>query len=139
MEDFIGVKIALFTQDKKLLVYLRDDKPGLRFANMWDFPGGGREGEESPFDCAKREVREEFGIQLTKNSIIYTKRVSAMHDESVGAYFMVGHITQQDIDKISFGSEGQRWKLMSIDDFMSSDQVVEQLKGRLEGYLSSVT
>ena len=44
---FHGVKAALLFGDK-ILVYKRDDKPGLRFANLWDMPGGGREGDETP-------------------------------------------------------------------------------------------
>ena len=47
MMDFHGVKVAVLVGDK-LLMHLRDDKPGLFNANMWDFPGGGREGNETP-------------------------------------------------------------------------------------------
>ena len=53
LTDFQGCKIALFCGDK-LLVILRDDKENIPWPNMWELPGGGREGDESPFDCAAR-------------------------------------------------------------------------------------
>ncbi|MEZ4195210.1 MAG: NUDIX domain-containing protein [Candidatus Paceibacterota bacterium] len=71
---FNGVKVAVLFGDK-LVMQLRDDKPGLRFANMWDFPGGGREGEETPIECAIREIKEEFGILLKSESFVWQKSI----------------------------------------------------------------
>ena len=59
--DFTGCKIALICGDKVLTI-LRDDKDDIPCPNMWELPGGGREGNESPFECAAREVYEELGI-----------------------------------------------------------------------------
>ena len=59
--------------EDKLLMHLRDNKPGLFNANMWDFSGGGREGEETPQECAIREVKEEFEIDLTPELFIWEK------------------------------------------------------------------
>lgn len=135
MEDFIGVKIAIFFKND-LLVYLRDNKPGLRFAGLWDFPGGGRENNETPVECAIREVDEEFSIKLKPSAIIYEKEYPSMHEANSRAYFMVGEVTKQDIDAISFGAEGQKWQLMKVDAFLSRDDVVPHLKGRLQDYLN---
>jgi 8-oxo-dGTP diphosphatase len=136
MNDFIGVKIALL-KDDEVLVILRDDKPGLRNANLWDCPGGGREDNEAPFECVAREVDEELRIKLNSDSIIWEKTYPAMHDPSLTAYFMVAKINDSDIKGIVFGDEGQGWKMMSIDDFMSDPSVIEALKGRLKDYLES--
>lgn len=78
-QSFNGVKIALITQDNQVVVMLRDNKPGLRFAGMWDLPGGGREKDESPVECAQREVREELSIDITANSIRLQKLYPSMH------------------------------------------------------------
>ena len=43
---FRGAKLALFVGDD-LAVILRDDIPHIPFPNCWDFPGGGREGDET--------------------------------------------------------------------------------------------
>ena len=45
ISDFTGCKIALFCGDK-LLTILRDDKASIPWPNMWELPGGGREGDE---------------------------------------------------------------------------------------------
>ena len=103
--------MALLHRDT-LVMYLRDDKPGLRFAGMWDFPGGGRGGEETPILCAVREIKEEFGIHMTPELFVWQKEYPAMHDETQRAYFLVAHITAEDIAHITFGSEGQRWELV---------------------------
>ena len=134
MSNFVGVKVALLFGDK-LLVFLRDDKPGLRFAGMWDFPGGGRENNETPFECIVREVDEEFSIKMKPESILWQKAFPAMHDPKLTGYFMVARITQGDIDDIKFGSEGQKWTLMAVEEFLSRDDVVPHLKERLSTYL----
>ena len=136
MIDFIGVKIALLVRNK-LIVIQRDNKPGLRYAGLWDFPGGGREDDETPFACVAREVSEELGLQLKKDDIIWQKTYPAIYDPSLTAYFMVAKLTASDIDAIKFGNEGQGWKLISVKKFMKAEDVVEQLKGRLQDYLDS--
>jgi 8-oxo-dGTP diphosphatase len=138
MTDFIGVKIALI-KDNSVLVIQRDNKPGLRFADMWDFPGGEREDNETPFECVAREVDEELGIKLDPKSIIWEKTYPAMHDPNLTAYFMAAKISDNDIANIVFGDEGQGWKMIRIEDFIPDPTVIEPLKGRLNDYLSSVT
>lgn len=135
MHDFVGVKIALI-KNNEVLVIQRDNKPGLRYANLWDFAGGGREDGETPFECISREVNEELGIILKPEMIVWEKTHPAMHDPSLMAYFMVANIGDSDIENIVFGDEGQGWKLISIDDFMDDDTVVGPLKSRLRDYLS---
>jgi 8-oxo-dGTP diphosphatase len=136
MIDFIGVKAALLLENQKLVLIRRDNKPGLRFAGLWDFPGGSREDDETPFECVSREIKEELGIELRENSIIWQKVHPAMHDSKLSAYFMVIKVTNDDVSEIKFGDEGQGWKLVTINEFMNSNDGVEPLKGRLQDYLS---
>lgn len=135
MPEFSGTKVALLIGDK-MLVYRRDNKPGLRFANMWDFPGGGREGSETPLECVRREVKEEFNIDLKPNSIVWERLYPAMHDVKQTAYFFVAKVTESDIANIQFGNEGQGWRLMSVDEFLNKDDAVPFLKTRLRDYYS---
>ena len=60
---FVGAKAALFCGNA-LLACLRDTHPGLPWPGMWDLPGGGREGDESPEDCLLRELAEELGLTI---------------------------------------------------------------------------
>lgn len=134
---FNGAKVALL-YGSKLVMQLRDNKPGLRFANMWDFPGGGREESETPLECATREIQEEFGITLKPEAFIWEKDYPAMHDAEQRAYFLVALASEEDIKNIAFGSEGQRWDLFEQDTFFTSLDVVPDLKGRFRDYLDSL-
>ena len=137
MPDFIGAKIALIYGDK-LVMSLRDDKPGLRFAGMWDFPGGAREGTETPFECVAREVREELSLALRHDSMLLEKEVESLHDPKLRGYFFVAKVTQEQVDSIRFGDEGQGWALVSLDDFFARADVIPKLKDRMREYLDSL-
>lgn len=134
LTDFQGCKIALICGDK-LLTILRDDKPTIPWPNMWELPGGGREGDESPFECAVREVYEELGIHLTEDCLLWSKVYPSMLYEGRQSVFMVGQLSQEQFDNITFGDEGQAYKLMPIEEFLVSSQVVPQLQERVRDYL----
>ena len=54
----------LFDKAGRLLIYLRDDKPGISFPNHWDLFGGIVEAGETPEQALVREVMEEIGVEL---------------------------------------------------------------------------
>ena len=132
--DFTGCKIALICGDK-LLTILRDDKPTIPWPNLWELPGGGREGDESPFECVAREVYEELSIQLLKDDIVWSWIYPSMLDENKKSVFLVGKLTQEQFNSIVFGDEGQGYKLVSLEEFLASDQVVPQLQERVRDYV----
>jgi 8-oxo-dGTP pyrophosphatase MutT (NUDIX family) len=55
--------VFLLTQDRRLVLQLRDDKPGIHYPGMITSFGGGAEPGESPADCALRELAEETGLR----------------------------------------------------------------------------
>ena len=59
----LRIAIALIWRDNHILVQRRlptaDHLP-----NVWEFPGGKCEADETPRDAAIREVREELGIEI---------------------------------------------------------------------------
>ena len=137
ISDFTGCKIALFCGDK-LLTILRDDKSNIPYPNTWELPGGGREGDESPFECVAREVYEELGINLTEDCLLWSKVYPSMIFEGKESVFLVGQLTQDQFDSIVFGDEGQGYKLMSTEEFLGSDKVVPQLQDRVRDYLDEI-
>ena len=134
ISDFTGCKIALFCGDK-LLTILRDDKLNIPYPNTWELPGGGREGDESPFECVAREVYEELGIHLTEDCLLWSKVYPSMLFEGKESVFLVGKFRQEQFDSIVFGDEGQGYRLMSVEEFLSSDKVVPQLQDRVRDYI----
>ena len=134
ISDFTGCKIALFCGDK-LLTILRDDKSNIPYPNTWELPGGGREGDESPFECVAREVYEELGIHLTEDCLLCSKVYPSMLFEGKESVFLVGKLAQEQFDKIVFGDEGQGYNLMSVEEFLGSDKVVPQLQDRVREYV----
>ena len=99
---------------------------------------GGREGDESPFECAAREVYEELGIHLTEDCLLWSKVYPSMLFEGKESVFLVGKLTQEQFDSIIFGDEGQGYRMMSNDEFFGSDKVVPQLQERVKDYLEEV-
>ena len=132
--EFSGCKIALLCDDK-LLAILRDDISTIPWPNMWELPGGGREGEETPFECVQREVFEELGLKLEEADIVWVKEYQGMLDPDKTSIFMVGTITQEDFAGIVFGDEGQAYQMMNVSQFLADEKVIPQLQARLSDYL----
>lgn len=132
--DFSGSKIALLCDDCVLTI-LRDDKPQIPYPNHWDLPGGGRENEETPFECLRREVFEELGLQIKLDQVIWGKSYPGMINPDKQSIFMVGKISQEEFASISFGDEGQAYQLMLVAEFLKHDRVIPQLQWRLKDYM----
>lgn len=132
-DNFIGVKIALLCGDK-VLVYLRDNKPGINFPGLWDLPGGGREDHETPEECITRELQEECQFTLQPEQIVFKKFLPALHDDSLTSCFMVADVSEEDIAGMHFGEEGSKWQLMPVQDYLQRDDGVKPLQERFQKY-----
>ena len=135
VEDFNGAKVALFIGDR-LLVILRDDDPAIPFPNLWDFPGGGREGNETPFETLVREVREEVGLDLPRAAVVWEKSLPWSQDARQSIWFFVARLPVGIENDIVFGDEGQRWDLMTPDAFLACGRTVPSLASRLQLWMS---
>lgn len=132
---FSGSKLALIHAGE-VLVYLRDNVAGLPFAGMWDLPGGGREGDESPEDCALRELDEEFGLRLKAERLLWRRAYVSAGPTGLQAWFFAGDIHADEIARIRFGSEGQHWRMMALTEFLSDPLAVPHLRARLADCLA---
>lgn len=129
-QAFGGAKVCLFI-GANLAVILRDDLPDLPYANHWDFPGGGREGNETAFECARRECFEELGLQITPASVLWKRAYRS--GGTVNWLFVVGAPAEASQDVV-FGDEGQRWTLMDPQVFLSHPMAVPRFQDRLRDY-----
>jgi len=130
-EPFGGAKMALYL-GADLAVILRDAKPGLIFADHWDLPGGGREGVESPMDCAIRECHEELGLIVPQTAICWGAK---FHEGQDAKWFYVAQMPHEAVVGVVFGDEGQRWALMSEGEFMGHPKAVPAFQERLGVWL----
>lgn len=68
--------VYLLRSDGAALLQHRDDKPGLRHANMWVPPGGHSDPGETPLACAFREMEEETNYRCA-----WLRHITTMHDD----------------------------------------------------------
>lgn len=133
---FTGAKIVLHHRGQ-LLTHLRDDLAGLLFANHWDLPGGGREDNESPLHCALRETHEEYGLTLPPDRVTYLREYPPRAAQNLPSWFAAAPITAAEIVAIRFGDEGQYWRLMQIDDYLTHPQAVPHFQSRIRDWLAT--
>ena len=128
-EDFVGAKLLL-VHDGQALTYLRDDRPGLPWAGLWDLPGGGREGEETPEACVLRELEEEFGLAFPPARLLWRRAFGSLVDPARTGWFFAGRLDAADITAIRFGNEGQHWRMMALADWLDHPGGVRPLQDR---------
>ena len=127
--DFTGAKAAFFC-GSAVLVYLRDEKPGLRWPGLWDVPGGGREGAESPEDCLLRELWEEFGLDLSPDRLVWRRVFPSMVAKGRESVFFGGWLSVDEVARVRFGDEGQGWELMPVEGFLGHKLGVPEMQRR---------
>ncbi|MFZ4748328.1 MAG: NUDIX domain-containing protein [Sphingomonas sp.] len=132
---FAGAKLAAMLGDA-LLVYRRDDKPGIPFPDMLDLPGGGREGDETPAECALRELAEEFGVFVGVDRVHY-HRAYYLADHATMSHFLAVNLTEEEVASVRFGDEGQDWALLPAADFIADDDAVPRLREWLGHYCAA--
>ncbi len=59
-----GSNVIIANPHGQILLFLRDDKPGIPCPNMWALLGGTREPGETPRRTLLREIEEEIGVVL---------------------------------------------------------------------------
>ena len=82
-----------------------------------------------------RDVNEELSIQLSKEEVIWSGIYPSMLDGNKKSVFLVGQLTQEQFESIVFGDEGHSYKLVSLEEFLTSDRVIPQLQERVRDYV----
>lgn len=131
---FSGTKIALICETH-IIAYLRDNKVGIPFPGLWDLPGGGREADENPIECALREVKEEFGLRISPDRVKALTRYPSQMPDGLDTYFCLAEVDAKEIRQVKFGEEGQFWSLMPINEFIAHEEAIPHLQQRLKALL----
>ncbi len=135
MKEFHGAKMALIS-DRHVLTLLRDDLATIPFPDMWDFPGGGREGNETPQDCVLRELYEEFGLRVKTQDLIYQNSRDGVLPGQPKIWFFGAVLDELDPRQIRFGNEGQRWEMMPVKTYLAHPKAISHLQDGLRGFLA---
>lgn len=135
IDGFHGAKLALLTGDR-LVSILRDKDPEIPYPDMWDLPGGGREGPESPEACVLRELKEELSLTLSEADLLWKRQYVSDLDGKSATWFFVAEVPELDINRIRLGAEGQAWRMWDVARFLRMSNVVPMMQTRLSDYLA---
>jgi 8-oxo-dGTP diphosphatase len=127
LSDIVKVTAAILVKDSNIIIAKRG--PDDRLANKWEFPGGKVEIDETPEQCLKREMKEEFDIDVSVGEYLGS---SVYHYDHISiellayrAYWEDGEIDLKDHDEFKWIS----LKQLSEFDFAPADLVfVEKLQ-----------
>lgn len=134
VEKFNGAKVALFVGER-LLITLRDDRSDIPFPNMWDFPGGGREGDETPFQTMARETLEEVALVVPHEAVVWEKRYLWASTAQEPSWFFVARLSEAAEQEIALGDEGQAWRLVKPEEFLAMGGAIPNLVSRLRDWI----
>ncbi|MFC0161487.1 NUDIX hydrolase [Mameliella alba] len=130
-QQFTGAKLMLFAGGD-LIVLRRDRKPSIPWPGYLDFPGGERDGAETPEACALRETQEELGLTLAEGDLHV---VHLRDDAGKISWFFAAHLPGAIVDDVVFGDEGEEWLVMPPADFIASDEAIPHFREILRDYL----
>ena len=130
MKDLTRIAVAVLHRDGRFLISRRP--PGAHLEGLWEFPGGKVGEGEEPADAARREVREEVGLDLGADLEVFHREKFDYPDRLLEIYF---YLVDEFVGE-ERAEEGQeiRWVASSeLDDYPwppANRKVLEVLKAR---------
>jgi 8-oxo-dGTP diphosphatase len=127
--NIVKVTAAILVKDDRILIARRG--PDDYLADKWEFPGGKIEIHETPEQCLKREMKEEFDIEVSVGaylgSSIYHYDHMSIELLAYRTYWEGGKIDLKDHDEFKWISLEQ----LAGFDFAPADRVfIEKLQNR---------
>ena len=107
--DITRVTAAILINNEKIIIAKR--KSTGQLPNKWEFPGGKVENDETPEQCLKRELKEEFDIDVSVGEYLGS---STYHYDHISIELMAyrtfwvgGSMSLKDHDDFKWVSVGQ--------------------------------
>lgn len=118
------VTLCFVKKDDKILMINRNKKP---FMGMWNALGGHQEKDESPLQCAIREIYEESNIKVDNAKLI---SISTWNYDDDEIYVFVSELNDFDISKYPLKIDEGIIDFKEIDWIIDKDNfgVVEDLR-----------
>ncbi|MDD5567438.1 MAG: NUDIX domain-containing protein [Patescibacteria group bacterium] len=107
-----GVTFILLRPNGEMLMQQRDDGNGkqIPYPNMWCFPGGGKEVNESYLETTIREIDEEYNLKVKENDCSLLTRYN--HDNTPDDHVYICTVPIDCMPKLREGRDMQ-WKKLS--------------------------
>lgn len=144
MQDFfrpdplgVGTKGLVFIGNDTL-IYRRDNKAD-KYPLHLDVPGGGKEGDETPFETFRREVYEEFRLNITESDIVYFRRYPSIFEEGKFGWYAVVKLPAKVKSQIVMGEEGIDYSLMPLEEFLKKQDAWPVYQQRAADYLKFIS
>lgn len=77
MNDIVRVTAAILVKNGRIIIAQRHSDDHL--SGKWEFPGGKIEAGETPQACLKRELKEEFQIEVSVGDFLGSKEYDYEH------------------------------------------------------------
>ncbi len=129
MADFDGAKLALLAEGR-ILTMLRDDIPTIPFPGLWDLPGGGREGQETPEHTVLRETLEETGLAVPETALIWKQTFPGLLPGQGPTWFFAARVGPEWIGREALGDEGQALIWMPLPEYLGHPKAIAGLVAR---------
>jgi len=118
----------IFDEKKRVLLCHRRDY------DLWNLPGGGMEHGESPWDCAKREVKEETGLDV---EVVKLAGVYGKPDKNQVVFSFICKIVS---GEIAMSNDMDKFGYFAVDDIPKNTTLkqVERIKDALQNLPEAV-
>jgi 8-oxo-dGTP diphosphatase len=134
-EDFTGAKAAILIGGRILTLH-RDDVPHIEWPGLWDLPGGGREGDETPEETVLREIQEEVSLVIAPSRLGWRRLFPSATRPGAFSWFFVIHLSPDVEADIVLGDEGQGWALVTVDAFLAQKDAIPFMQDRVRVWLA---
>lgn len=106
-----GTTFIIFRPNHTILMQLRDENSRL-YPDMWCFPGGAADNGEDTIDTVIREAKEEFNLELEKESCKLIDVHLSVYDRSEMQYVYICEIASKQKPVLNEGA-GMKWMTLS--------------------------
>lgn len=109
----------IIVNKKGEVLALRRPEDDHRRPNAWDFPGGGLEPGEDIYDCARREIREEAGLEANKLQVIYAESGMGITDGS--DVLALGFVCRDYQGEVKLSAEHSKYTWVTPEEFLTME------------------
>lgn len=111
-----AVNVLIFNENDELCLIVRKIDP---FKGHWGFPGGFIDGEESVQEAARREVKEELGVDAEIGEIVYSSPAKYEYKGLIYNVLALYLIAKVKITNFQVGDDVSNYKFFRKQDLAS--------------------